>query len=45
MDGVEWLLDRLIEEKKSGTSILFASHDASLVEAVADSIVTLTPLP
>ncbi|MEU4293444.1 ABC transporter ATP-binding protein [Kribbella sp. NPDC026596] len=43
--GVQWLSDRLIEEKKSGTSILFASHDPSLVEAVADSVVTLTPLP
>ncbi|GAB2660230.1 ABC transporter ATP-binding protein [Kribbella swartbergensis] len=44
-DGVQWLSDRLIEEKRSGTSILFASHDPSLVEAVADSVVTLTPLP
>lgn len=44
-DGVQWLSDRLIEEKKSGTSILFASHDPALVETVADSIVTLTPLP
>ena len=44
-DGVAWLSNRLIEEKKSGTSILFASHDPALVEAVADSIVTLTPLP
>jgi ABC-type multidrug transport system ATPase subunit len=44
-DGVQWLSDRLIAEKKSGTSILFASHDPALVEAVADSVVTLTPLP
>jgi heme ABC exporter ATP-binding subunit CcmA len=43
--GVEWLSQRLAEEKKSGTAILFASHDPSLVETVADSVVTLTPLP
>ncbi|MDX6262103.1 MAG: hypothetical protein QOH84_3791, partial [Kribbellaceae bacterium] len=34
----------LIAEKKTGTSILFASHDAALVDAVADETVTLTPL-
>ncbi|TDD53024.1 heme ABC exporter ATP-binding protein CcmA [Kribbella antibiotica] len=45
VDGVKWLAERLIQEKKSGTAILFASHEPSLVEAVADSIVTLTPLP
>ncbi|MFF1823161.1 ATP-binding cassette domain-containing protein [Kribbella sp. NPDC058245] len=45
VEGVKWLSERLIEEKKSGTSILFASHEPSLVEAVADSVVTLTPLP
>ena len=44
-DGVQWLSDRLIAEKKSGTSILFASHDPALVEAVADTVVPLTPLP
>ena len=42
---VSWLADRLIAEKKSGTSILFASHDPALVDAVADQTVTLTPLP
>ncbi|GAA1681604.1 ABC transporter ATP-binding protein [Kribbella yunnanensis] len=45
VDGVKWLAERLVEEKKSGTAILFASHEPSLVEAVADSVVTLTPLP
>ncbi|WP_405057622.1 ABC transporter ATP-binding protein [Kribbella sp. NBC_01505] len=45
VDGVRWLSERLLAEKKSGTSILFASHDPGLVETVADSIVTLTPLP
>jgi ABC-2 type transport system ATP-binding protein len=43
--GVDWLGDRLVAEKKSGTAILFASHDQALVDAVADSIVALTPLP
>ena len=43
--GVEWLAERLKEEKKAGTSILFASHDKTLVDAVADSTVALTPLP
>ncbi|MET9275040.1 ABC transporter ATP-binding protein [Kribbella sp. NPDC003557] len=44
-DGVKWLSERLVAEKKSGTAILFASHDPELVETVADSVVTLTPLP
>jgi heme ABC exporter ATP-binding subunit CcmA len=43
--GVEWLAVRLKEEKKAGTSILFASHDKTLVDAVADQTVALTPLP
>jgi ABC-type multidrug transport system ATPase subunit len=44
-EGVAWLAERLVAEKKSGTSILFASHDTALVDAVADETVTLTPLP
>ena len=43
--GISWLSDRLVAEKKSGTAILFASHDQALVDAVADDIVALTPLP
>jgi ABC-2 type transport system ATP-binding protein len=43
--GISWLSERLVEEKKSGTAILFASHDQALVDAVADEIVALTPLP
>jgi ABC-2 type transport system ATP-binding protein len=43
--GVSWLSDRLVAEKKSGTAILFASHDQALVDAVADEVVALTPLP
>ncbi|WP_343981197.1 ABC transporter ATP-binding protein [Kribbella koreensis] len=42
--GVAWLGEMLLAEKKRGTSILFASHDAALVDAVADETVTLTPL-
>jgi ABC-type multidrug transport system ATPase subunit len=44
-DGVAWLSERLQEEKKAGTSILFASHHRALVDAVADETVALTPLP
>jgi ABC-2 type transport system ATP-binding protein len=43
--GVAWLAERLKEEKRAGTSILFASHDTTLVDAVADQTVALTPLP
>jgi ABC-2 type transport system ATP-binding protein len=43
--GVAWLAERLKAEKKAGTSVVFASHDPALVEAVADSTVELTPLP
>ncbi len=43
--GVAWLSERLQEEKAAGTSVLFASHDPELVEAVADETVELTPLP
>ncbi|WP_432949031.1 ABC transporter ATP-binding protein [Kribbella sp. CA-253562] len=42
--GVAWLAERLQEEKKAGTSVIFASHDPDLVEAVADDTVELTPL-
>ncbi|HEY0618481.1 MAG TPA: ABC transporter ATP-binding protein [Kribbella sp.] len=43
--GIAWLAERLVAEKKAGTSILFASHDTALVDAVADETVALTPLP
>lgn len=39
--GRVWLTRRLIEEKAAGTAILFASHDAELVRAVADTQVEL----
>ncbi|GAA1582958.1 ABC transporter ATP-binding protein [Kribbella sancticallisti] len=44
-DGVAWLAERLQAEKQAGTSILFASHDKELVDAVADETVALAPLP
>lgn len=42
-DGVRWLTERLAQEKAAGTTIVLASHDPDLVEAVADTVVTLTP--
>jgi ABC-2 type transport system ATP-binding protein len=34
--GRTWLADRLLREKRSGVAVLMASHDAALIEAVAD---------
>ena len=34
--GRAWLSDRLRREKAAGTAVLMASHDAELIEAVAD---------
>jgi ABC-2 type transport system ATP-binding protein len=39
--GLEWLVDRLLREKADGLAILMASHDPTLVEAVADRVVDL----
>jgi ABC-2 type transport system ATP-binding protein len=39
--GLEWLVDRLRREKESGLGVLLASHDAALVEAVADDVLDL----
>ena len=39
--GLAWLVDRLRREKKAGLSVLLASHDASLVEAIADDVLDL----
>lgn len=41
-EGLEWLARRLNDEKAQGLGILFASHDANLVSAVADNTLTLT---
>jgi ABC-2 type transport system ATP-binding protein len=35
-EGRAWLADRLRREKAAGTTVLMASHDADLVDAVAD---------
>nr|WP_179503690.1 ABC transporter ATP-binding protein [Nocardioides daedukensis] len=39
--GLEWLVGRLVAEKKAGLGILFASHSPVLVDAVADRVVNL----
>ncbi|HEY6737810.1 MAG TPA: ABC transporter ATP-binding protein [Actinopolymorphaceae bacterium] len=39
--GRDWLAARLVREKAAGVAILFASHAAELVEAVADEVVRL----
>jgi ABC-type multidrug transport system ATPase subunit len=39
--GLTWLAERLNTEKRDGLGILLVSHDSQLVEAVADSVVTL----
>ncbi|GLY51245.1 ABC transporter ATP-binding protein [Lentzea sp. NBRC 102530] len=39
--GRAWLRDRLLAEKAAGVAVVFASHDAGLVEAVACRTVTL----
>jgi ABC-2 type transport system ATP-binding protein len=39
--GLAWLVDRLQREKADGLAILMASHDPSLVEAVADRVLSL----
>ena len=36
VDGRAWLTARLQREKSAGTAVLMASHDAALVEALAD---------
>jgi ATPase subunit of ABC transporter with duplicated ATPase domains len=39
--GLAWLVDRLQREKADGLAILLASHDAGLVAAVADRVLSL----
>jgi len=34
--GIDWLIGRLLDEKAAGGAVLFASHHAGLIEAVAD---------
>jgi len=40
-DGRRWLGERLTAEKSQGGAVLFASHDADLVRAVADHIIEI----
>ncbi len=35
--GVDWLIGRLLDEKAAGGAVLFASHHAGLIDAVADA--------
>jgi ABC-type multidrug transport system ATPase subunit len=39
--GRDWLTGRLLAEKEEGRGVLFASHDRSLVTAVADRVLDL----
>jgi len=41
--GRTWLTHRLLREKSTGRSILMASHDPALVDAVADQQIRLGP--
>lgn len=40
-DGRRWVAERLLRERAEGRSVVFASHDMELVEAVADRRVEL----
>jgi ABC-2 type transport system ATP-binding protein len=40
-EGRRWLTGRLLAEKEAGRGVLFASHDRSLVTAVADRVLDL----
>ncbi len=39
--GKDWLREQLLQEKKNGAAVLMASHDADLVDAVADFRLTI----
>ncbi|WP_424186847.1 ABC transporter ATP-binding protein [Actinokineospora sp. G85] len=38
-EGVRWLAETLVEEKERGNGLLIASHNAELLDAVADVVV------
>ena len=42
-EGRRWLARRLNEEKSAGVAVLIASHDASIVDAVADHVLEVGP--
>lgn len=37
--GRSWLIQRLLEEKRAGVTLLVATHDAELVDAVSDRVI------
>ena len=41
MEGVAWLADRLVEERKRGLAIVMASHEPHLVDKVATKTIRL----
>jgi len=41
VEGVEWLADRLAEERRRGLAIVMASHDPTLVQKVATRTIRL----
>jgi ABC-type multidrug transport system ATPase subunit len=45
VEGVTWLGDKLVAEKKGGRAVLLVSHDPRLVERVCDRVVRLGPSP
>jgi ABC-type multidrug transport system ATPase subunit len=45
VEGVTWLGDKLVAEKKAGRAVLLVSHDPRLVERVCDRVVRLGPAP
>ncbi|RYB95314.1 ABC transporter ATP-binding protein [Nocardioides oleivorans] len=45
VEGVTWLGDKLVAEKKAGRAVLLVSHDPGLVERVCDRVVRLGPAP
>ncbi|GAA1922304.1 ABC transporter ATP-binding protein [Nocardioides hwasunensis] len=45
VEGVRWLGDKLVAEKRAGRAVLLVSHDPGLVERVCDRVVRLGPAP
>lgn len=45
VEGVAWLGDRLVAEKRAGRAVLLVSHDPGLVERVCDRVVRLGAAP
>lgn len=41
-EGRDWLTGRLLTERATGTAVLFASHDITLVDHVADDVLRLS---